>query len=780
MRSFGLTLLAVVACLATVASAEVPIPFNYNIASLDPALQNEEQIWTCPTDSAVRIAVWRDFRLGYRQVGIGRSWFHNDIWQDSLINPAMQVFERQSDPTLTVDKNGNFYISVLDYQDVATAINDSSYISFLVSTDKGESWSGPYTVEDSLGPYFEDKQFITADRTDGPYSGNVYVAWARFPNPNRIMFARSTDGAMTFDDTLIVGPNQDGTPCGFGILDAGQFACPAVGSDGAVYVMWIGGDLDTVTCDYFTSMKMVKSTDGGASFTEPRVIRYTAGNWWQVDGGVDVYNQPSVAADLSGGPYDGNIYIAYGSVYLGNPEYYDYNIEFIKSTDGGATWSNVIYINDDYIGPGATFDQFHPWLICNDDGTLVAIWYDQRTDPVNHYKFDAFAAYSFDGGATFTGNHRISNVSVDPDLLKKSGAQKPTSSDPRLELPVSRSPRAGLIGEYIGITAYQDVINAVWTDTRYGNSDVFGAHWEIPLVAPRLLSPEDGGSTSDLTPTFLWSTAWHEDDDEYELQIAYYPDFANSTFYVCLSEEPQCTYNNTGFPLEYDSTYYWRVKVTKISTGEFSDWSEPRSFTVTGSACFATGDVNNDGGVLSQADMIYLRNYVDGSGPVPPVPYSADLNGDCQIDYLDVKKYEDYFLYGLGVFESGYPVPTCCDVDTVRGACCVTDTCYELSLGNCLAMTGGNYSGDGVFCSTDPCSCCRGIRGNVDGDAEDNIDISDLVYLVDFMFNDGPEPSCLEEADVDGGGGSTPVDIADLVYLVDYMFNSGPLPVDCP
>ncbi len=77
-------------------------------------------------------------------------------------------------------------------------------------------------------------------------------------------------------------------------------------------------------------------------------------------------------------------------------------------------------------------------------------------------------------------------------------------------------------------------------------------------------------------------------------------------------------------------------------------------------------------------------------------------------------------------------------------------------------------------------TCCMGsIRGNVDYDVGDAIDISDLVYLVDFMFSGGPPPPCFEEGDVDGSG-AAPIDISDLVYLVDYMFTGGPAPPPCP
>ena len=79
-------------------------------------------------------------------------------------------------------------------------------------------------------------------------------------------------------------------------------------------------------------------------------------------------------------------------------------------------------------------------------------------------------------------------------------------------------------------------------------------------------------------------------------------------------------------------------------------------------------------------------------------------------------------------------------------------------------------------------SCCKDIRGNIDGDPADIVDISDLVFLVDFMFSGGAEPTCWKEANIDGdliGDVFKQVDIADLVYLVDYMFNGAAAPPAC-
>ncbi len=76
-------------------------------------------------------------------------------------------------------------------------------------------------------------------------------------------------------------------------------------------------------------------------------------------------------------------------------------------------------------------------------------------------------------------------------------------------------------------------------------------------------------------------------------------------------------------------------------------------------------------------------------------------------------------------------------------------------------------------------SCCIGIRGNVDNDVLEQIDISDLVFLVDFIFSSGTIPICLEEANIDADI-EEKIDISDLVFLVDFIFNSGVTPNNCP
>ena len=73
-------------------------------------------------------------------------------------------------------------------------------------------------------------------------------------------------------------------------------------------------------------------------------------------------------------------------------------------------------------------------------------------------------------------------------------------------------------------------------------------------------------------------------------------------------------------------------------------------------------------------------------------------------------------------------------------------------------------------------SCCT-LPGDVNDDGV-GPDISDLVYLVNFMFKQGAAPPCDVHADINGD--EVGPDISDLVFLVNFMFKQGTAPAACP
>jgi hypothetical protein len=78
----------------------------------------------------------------------------------------------------------------------------------------------------------------------------------------------------------------------------------------------------------------------------------------------------------------------------------------------------------------------------------------------------------------------------------------------------------------------------------------------------------------------------------------------------------------------------------------------------------------------------------------------------------------------------------------------------------------------GPISAGDDFTYCGHTSGDLDLDGE--IDISDLVMMIEYMFSGGDAPEILLTADIDGNG---EVDISDLVAFVDYMFNNGVPPV---
>ena len=101
---------------------------------------------------------------------------------------------------------------------------------------------------------------------------------------------------------------------------------------------------------------------------------------------------------------------------------------------------------------------------------------------------------------------------------------------------------------------------------------------------------------------------------------------------------------------------------------------------------------------------------------------------------------------------------------------------------------GGSLPGDFV---TDPFYSPHKSTANprprygqpISGNGDLAVDISDPVYALDYLFNNGVPPVPLESAEINGDG---EVNIADVVALLEFLFNNGPPPpapfpdIGCP
>jgi hypothetical protein len=66
------------------------------------------------------------------------------------------------------------------------------------------------------------------------------------------------------------------------------------------------------------------------------------------------------------------------------------------------------------------------------------------------------------------------------------------------------------------------------------------------------------------------------------------------------------------------------------------------------------------------------------------------------------------------------------------------------------------------------------LSGDATGDW--NVDISDVVYLLNYLFVHGPAPDPFGAGDATCDG---VVDASDIVYLLNYLFVKGPPPPSC-
>jgi hypothetical protein len=63
------------------------------------------------------------------------------------------------------------------------------------------------------------------------------------------------------------------------------------------------------------------------------------------------------------------------------------------------------------------------------------------------------------------------------------------------------------------------------------------------------------------------------------------------------------------------------------------------------------------------------------------------------------------------------------------------------------------------------------LRG--DSNHDGRVDVSDGVHTLNWLFFDGPQPACLDDADVDDSGS---IDLSDPIALFNYLFLGGPPP----
>lgn len=169
--------------------------------------------------------------------------------------------------TLATDQDGILYSG--GWSDFGYIVSKSSTAQ---DPELPVSWE-PYSVVDLDGsPGFGDgpnpggllgQTWIAIDNSDGPNSGNVYMLASseRYSNsdPVDVMFARSTDGGLTWDAPLRVNQDENNSNWQW-------HGTMSVAPDGRIDVVWL--DTRNAISGYFSALYYSYSTDGGVSFSQ--------------------------------------------------------------------------------------------------------------------------------------------------------------------------------------------------------------------------------------------------------------------------------------------------------------------------------------------------------------------------------------------------------------------------------------------------------------------------------------------------------------------------------
>jgi len=301
--------------------------------------------WNCMLGSVPCSAVGDGYSGTYFSNDGGNTWCcasHLDGTNPGTLIPGVEhltggPYDAGGDPVVAFDSRGHVYYAGLGFNRTSpantVAVNKGSF-----DNTGNLTWGAPVFINPTKAPStINDKPWMAVDsNAASPFRDNVYVTWTRFVfNPlnghyvqSPIAVAVSRDGGQSFSDPQLIVGN----------VLYGQGSRPVVGPDGTVYVFWDGATR-LATLD---SIWMVKSTDGGKSWSKPVAVSPLVDIIPAANTSFRVNSFPAAAAAPNG-----DLYVTWSSMMSDSgglcPGYTNSGCHaaslYSKSSDGGATWS---------------------------------------------------------------------------------------------------------------------------------------------------------------------------------------------------------------------------------------------------------------------------------------------------------------------------------------------------------------------------------------------------------------------------------------------------------
>lgn len=430
-------------------AAEV-VGTNVRTSGLQAAARSESDIRVNYFDTTKILVASNNISSGGQQ-GVYYSTDGGANWSQTVL-PLITGDFFHSDPTVDWTNDGRAWSSTLGINSSVTVLRLRNYFS----TDNGATWT--FEATPSGTQTFVDKQMVWVDKSPtSPFFGQMYAIWQGGP----AFMNRRTAGAggtwLTTPLTVSTGDGASGS---------------RIGSD--VKSNSVGDVFGFYPATTNRGLYVVKSTDGGNTFATAVRIGATFDSF---DIGVPSFNNRRALIYISGGAYrtatKNLVYASWtdlsgdtGCTTQANEPAANVastckmRVWFSRSTDGGATWSAAVKINNQ----AGLNDQFNQWLVVDETtGKLGIIYYDTIAD-AGRKKTDVWYQSSFDDGVTWSTPEKVTTAMTDETVAGADSGNQ--------------------YGDYNGLSGYADVFFPVWTDRRNNaREEIWTAKITTPVTA---------------------------------------------------------------------------------------------------------------------------------------------------------------------------------------------------------------------------------------------------------------------------------------------------------
>jgi hypothetical protein len=449
--------------------------------------------WSCMISATPCSALGDGYSGTYYSNTGGSTWccLSSDTSHIGTLIPGVEhlvggPYDAGGDPSVAFDSQGHVFYAGLGFDRTAppntVAVNKGTFDG----TGK-LTWGPPTFINQTTAPStLNDKSWIAVDsHPTSPFRDRIYVTWTRFlfsagtgayvQSPIAVAFSK--DGGQTFSDPQLIVGN----------VLYGQGSRPVVGPDGTVYVFWDG----STRLASLNSTYMVKSTDGGATWSKPLSVSTLADIPGIRNTAFRVNSYPAAAAAPNG-----DLYVTWNTEVKNDATTFSGDTDcaffipgnhlsqchsvavYSKSTDGGATWSAPALVFTpgnrtavDYPvtqpdgstlsapNPTGPVEDVFPAVTVAPNGTVYLAAY--RGDVVAPWQ--SCLAFHTSVFCTTPGPYR-NNTKLDYVVNKLGTAESTLTTQP---INTRYQFRGGFIGDYTDIAAGSDnMYHALWTDTN--------------------------------------------------------------------------------------------------------------------------------------------------------------------------------------------------------------------------------------------------------------------------------------------------------------------------